>query len=286
MDDQEPTRPLNLSTPQERPLQPDPALARPDIPASSSPLSEDLTQQLLPRIDQQGSPSRLDTRQQQLPPPIFSAGMRDEDGDGTLRKVGPPQLPPFGRMRQFLDSRPGRIALPLVTLVLGLILGLSSLLWYGLSGEGSVVIISSPGQGNLVIEAETDFVTQLVSQNLTHTGLPGKVQNVHVVMSHGAQMVITGDDVYSVLVATFSRHFTIDVKPYVQACILQMQVTHADIGNLPVTTFVQSFQQTINTQLSKKPAGLPDGFTYCAVGVSTETAGLFITYRATPISQG
>lgn len=188
------------------------------------------------------------------------------------------------RTRRFLRSRAGRITIPLLALLIGLIAGFSALIWYGLSGQGAIVIVPPSARGNLIIEADKDLITQIVRNDITHAGLPGKVENVRVDLKHGALLIVQGDDVYSVLGLTISRHFTVNVQPYVKACVLQVRVLSADLGGIPVTTFVQSFQGSINQELGQKPAGLPGGFAYCTVGVRTEPGGMFVTYQAIPLT--
>jgi len=189
------------------------------------------------------------------------------------------------RSRRLNRARLWRIGVPLLTFLLGLAIGLTSLLWYGLSATGPLVIVPpSAAQGDLIIEADKSFVTQLVRNDLSTAGLPGKVENVSVDLDRGAKMVIKGDDLYSVFGVNVSRHFTITVQPYVQHCVLQMRVLSADLGGISVTGFAQSFQGKINQELAVKPSGLPGGFTYCTIGVRTEPGGMFITYRASAVT--
>lgn len=238
----------------------------------------------------QSRPTRQSPKAQPVPQPqpLLFTGISDGDVEIEIIEEVPAPLPParkqrLRRTRRWLRSRTGRIVVPLVALVLGLAVGLSSVIWYGLSGEGPLVIVPPAAQGNLVIDANKDFVTQLVRNDITGAGLPGHVQNVTVTLVHGAKMVIQGDDVYPVMFLTITKHFTVDVQPYVQSCVLQIRVTHADLSGIPVTTFVQSFQSKVNQELAKKPAGLPGGFAYCTVGVRTEPGGMFITYQAVPV---
>lgn len=210
-------------------------------------------------------------------PILFSDG-------GTLWRGRPTRSPRLPRLRRFLRSRSGRILLPLLALVLGGAVGLSSLIWYGLSGEGPLVIVPPSARGNLIIEADKDFVTQLVRNDLNKAGLPGKVEHIKVTLQRGALLVVEGDDAYAVFGVGVSRHFTVNVQPYVQACILQVRVLSANLGGIPVTTFVQSFQGNINRQLAAKPTGLPVGFAYCTVNVRTEPGGMFVTYQAVPLT--
>ena len=65
--------------------------------------------------------------------------------------------------------------------------------------------------------------------------------------------------------------------------IIVIPVVNADFSNIPVTRFAQSFENQINQQLEKRPEGLPVGFQYCNTEVRTDSAGLFVTYTATPV---
>jgi hypothetical protein len=234
---------------------------------------------------EQARPTRQLTRPQQiLPQPILFSDPEDEMLLEEQILLSPVRRQRLRRTRRWLRSRSGRVVIPLLALLIGLAAGLASVIWYGLSGEGPLVTVVPAAQGNLIVDANKDFVSQIVRNNLVNSGLPGHVQNITVTLKHGDQMIIQGDDVYPVLFTSITRHFTVDVQPYVQACVLQVRITHADLAGIPVTTFVQSFQSKINQQLAKKPVGMPSGFTYCAVGVSTEPGGMYITYQATPVT--
>lgn len=225
--------------------------------------------------DPSGSQIQVRPRRQPLPsrqrPALFSAPLLPL----RLRWLRP----------RWPQSRPGRIIGLVLIFLLGVAVGLSALFWYGLSGEGQIVIVpqARSGQGNVIVEANAAFVTQLVRQDLANAGLPGEVRDVQVQLKHGAEMIISGENVNTVFGVTLSRHFTVYMQPYVKTCILQARVLRADLGGIPVTTFVQSLQGSINQQLAQKPSGLPEGFFYCTVGVRTEPGGLFITYQATPL---
>lgn len=229
------------------------------------------------------SPRQVTKPQPQPPQPILFA-----EKEGLILLEEPLISPatrrkPWYKTRRWLRSRTGRVVIPLLTLLIGLAIGFTSVIWYGLSGEGSLVLVAPAAQGNLVVDANRAFVTQLVRNNLADAGLPGSVRNVTVDLKHGAQLVVQGDDTYSLMFLTLTKHFTIDLQPYVQACVVQVRITHADLSGIPVTTFAQSFQGGINRQLAQKPTGLPGGFTYCTVGVRTEPGGMYVTYQATPV---
>ncbi len=263
--------------------------SRRQVPPALSPDQSGLQQKsrLAPNQAQRVNATQPQPRPtRQLPPPgpqpILFSGVVVVEIEFLEEK--PPRPQRLRRTRRFLRSRTGRIIIPVLALLIGIAVGLSSLIWYGLSGEGPLVIVPPAARGNLIIQADKDFVTQLVRANLANAGLPGKVENVKVTLQHGAQMVVEGDDMYSVFGVSVSRHFTVNVQPYVRSCILQVRVVSANLGGIPVTTFVQSFQGNVNRQLAKKPTGLPEGFAYCTVGVRTEPGGMFVTYQAVPVT--
>jgi hypothetical protein len=194
-----------------------------------------------------------------------------------------PRAPRFAMVRGWLRSRTGRIVVPLIALLVGLGLGFTVIFLYGTIGEGQTVNAPSPGKGDIIVEADKVFLTELVTNNLRASGMPGDIKNVEVELAHGDQMTIKGDDVLSVLGVGVTKHFTLVVQPYVLACVLQIHVTHADLNSIPVTGFASIFENHINDELRKKPAGLPGGFQYCTTGVRTEPSAMFITYSATPI---
>jgi hypothetical protein len=194
-----------------------------------------------------------------------------------------PRSPRFARVREWLSSRTGRLVIPLVALLVGIVLGIAAIFLYGLTGEGQIVIVPSSAKGNIVVEADKEFLTQLVTKNLRDSGMPGQIENVTVDLSQGDQITVNGDDGFSVLGIGVARHFTFVVQPYVSSCVLQIHVLHADFSSIPVTGFAQVFESNINQQLQQKPQGLPSGFQYCTTGVRTESGGMFVTYLATPV---
>jgi len=206
-------------------------------------------------------------------------------GPSTL----PPQLPPpkqrFAKIRAWLRTRTGRIVVPSAALLLGLVLGVLVILLYALAISGDrpfIVTPPPPSTGNIIVQADTTYLTHLVEQNLRTSGLPGDISDVRVKLVSGAQMTITGNDHFSLLGIGVTRQFSLVAQPYVSACNLQMHVIHADVSDIPVTGLAQTFESSINAQL-QSASPLPQGFTYCATGVRTEPDGMFITYSATPI---
>lgn len=194
-----------------------------------------------------------------------------------------PRKPRFARVRGWLRGRTGRVVIPIITLLIGVVLGIAAIFLYGLSGEGQIVIVPASAKGDIIVETDKAFLTQLVTKNLRDSGLPGQIENVRVDLARGDQMTVNGDDRFSVLGIGVSKHFMFVIQPYVRSCVLQIHVVHADFSGIPVTGFAQIFESHINQQFQKKPEGLPSGFQYCTTGVRTEPAGMFVMYSATPV---
>ena len=188
----------------------------------------------------------------------------------------------FDQVRTWLRSRTGRILVPIVALLLGMVLGIAGIFLFGGSGAGPIKVASLTSRGDIIVEADSTFITQLVTKNLNNSGIPGQAQNVTVSLIAGDQMIISGEDEFPFLGVQVSRPFTFVIQPYVSSCVLKIHIVRADISNIPVTSFSQSFEDQINQQLATKPEGLPSGFEYCTSGVRTEPDGMFITYTAIP----
>ena len=192
--------------------------------------------------------------------------------------------PRFVRVRAWLRSRSGRIVVPLVALLVGLVLGVVFLLLYGLSGEGTVIITPSAGNQDIIVEADKTFITNLVRVNMQQSGMPGTIENVTVELKTGDQLTINADDAFSLLGIGITKHFQLVVQLFIASCTVHIHVIHADLSGIPVTGFVQVFESNINQQLAKNPSGLPKGFHYCASGVRTQPSAVFVSYSATPLS--
>jgi hypothetical protein len=193
-------------------------------------------------------------------------------------KLSRPRTPaPKRRSRPIL-----RIIVPIITLLLGIAIGIISLLLFGLSGDGQALPLPGPGKTDISVVADKAFITSLITAKLRQSGLPGTVQNIQIDLASGDQLTINGDDAFNVMGLGFTKHFTIIVQPYVSNCSLQIHVTHADLNSIPVTGFVSSFESIVNQQFQQKPTNLPQGFQYCATSVSTQPTGIMLTYSAIP----
>ncbi len=197
--------------------------------------------------------------------------VQDMHGKGRLERV-----------RRWLRSRTGRVLVPIMSLLVGIALGFAGIFFFGESGAGPIIVLPITSRGNIIVETDNSFITQLVAKNLNNSGMPGQAQNVTVNLIQGDQMIVSGEDVFTFVGVQVSRPFTLIVQPYVSSCVLKIHIVHADISNVPVTSFARSFEDQINQQLAIKPEGLPSGFQYCVSSVRTEPAGMFITYSAIP----
>jgi hypothetical protein len=210
--------------------------------------------------------------------------MRKQDQPPSSPLLSPVKFRFIYKLRAWLRTRTGRITLPIFTWLVGLLLGFVILLLMVVGGDGQLHSVpNNSAAGEIVVEANRAFLTDLTMQNLKTSGIPGTVKNVQVTLKNGDQMTVTGDDEFSLLGIGMVRNFTLVLQPYVTSCVLQMHVIHADVGGIPITGFVETFESNINTQLRTKPTGLPTGFTYCTVRVRTETEGMFVSYSATPV---
>ena len=191
--------------------------------------------------------------------------------------------PRFARVRGWLGSRTGRVLIPLIAMLVGIALGIMAIFLFGKSGVKQIIVVPTSSRGDIIVEADNSFITQLVRKNLNSSGMPGQIQHVNVNLIQGSQMNVRGEDVVSILGVQVIRPFSFLVQLYVSSCALKIHIVHADFSNIPVTSFAQSFESQINEQLQKRPEGLPGGFQYCATGVRTEPAGMFVIYAAIPV---
>lgn len=210
----------------------------------------------------------------------------------TIPQMPPPNTnrPPSGsrlaQVRAWLRTRPGRIVSLSVFLLIGILLGILGVLLYVFSisaDQQPLSLPAAPQTSSIVVQVSSIYISQVVQRNIQSAGLPGKVQNIHVQLAHNQAIKVTGDNVVTVLGIDTVRHITILLQPYIQDCQLHVHVLHADLGGIPVTGFVATFEGKINQQLQVKVSNLPQGFQYCTVGVHTESNAVFIIYSATPV---
>jgi len=177
-----------------------------------------------------------------------------------------------------------------MTLLLGIVLGVTGLLLYAstIATEGQVVVSPLPPPGNdIIAQVSPAYISRVVQNSLSTSGLPGNIQNVRVQLNdsdlaQSVQVTTTADDQVGVAIFQMTSHVTMVTQLFVQNCKLQANVLHGDFGGIPVTKFLKSFEGQINEQLQFKTNELPSNFTYCITGVRSKPDSLFVTLSATP----
>lgn len=202
----------------------------------------------------------------------------------------PPYIPWSPQPSPIPRSRIGHVVIPIITLLLGIVLGVLGLLLYAssISTEGPVIVTPLPPPGgDITSHISPAYMARVVQNDLPSSGLPGNVENVRVQLAdsdliHSVQLTITGDDQVGVLGFEMTRHITVVEQLFIQNCQIQVNVLHADLGGIPVTGFITAFEGQIDQQLQLKTNDLPAGFTYCVTALSSKPGGVFVTISATP----
>lgn len=202
----------------------------------------------------------------------------------------PPYIPWSPQPSPIPRSQIGHVVIPIITLLLGIALGVLGLLLYAssISTEGPVIVTPLPPPGgDIISHISPAYMARVVQNDLPSSGLPGNVENVRVQLAdsdlkHSVQLTITGDDQVGVLGFEMTRHITVVEQLFVQNCQIQVNVLHADLGGIPVTGFITAFEGQIDQQLQLKTNDLPAGFTYCVTALSSKPDGVFVTMSATP----
>ena len=68
-----------------------------------------------------------------------------QETKATLRK------PCFAQARGWLRSRTGRIVIPLITLLVGVVIGVAGLFLFGETGGGPIVIVPGSSKGDIIV---------------------------------------------------------------------------------------------------------------------------------------
>ena len=184
-----------------------------------------------------------------------------------------PQKPRRRRKRRFV--------IPGITFLLGIVLAVAAIALYIGSNSAYRTALSTPqppGSSDIVVQAGPAYITHLVDRGLRNSGLVN-ASHVQVTFERGDRMTINGDDQ---IAFGFTGHFTIVVQPLVASCLLKIHILHADLGGIPITGFVATFENQVNQQIQSKPTTLPSGFDYCETSVRTDPQGLYLTISAKP----
>lgn len=201
--------------------------------------------------------------------------------------VGRSGLTPTGKntLTQSFRTRRGNPLLAFLLFLLGIMLGILATLLFILFIAHDRVPISTPVSTqapSLTVQLSSTYLTQLVSSKLKTAGMPGDISNVQVTLTNDNQIVINGNDRFSLPFVSITRPFILTLQPYIQSCQAHVHLIHADVGNIPITDFIQRYEDQINQEIQLKAADLPSGFTYCAIGVHTQQNALSIMYSAVP----
>ncbi|HET8912282.1 MAG TPA: hypothetical protein VFN23_12500 [Ktedonobacteraceae bacterium] len=189
------------------------------------------------------------------------------------------------KLRRWLRSRKGRIIMPLLGVLVGIIVTLLVLSSISSNPPLSSPDVKSSQQGAITVSLSKNYLTGVINRNLASSTIPGKITNVQLRLTPTDRMTITGDDTVSgVLGLGVSRPFMIIAQTTVQACQPHIHILSVTIGEIPVTGVAESFESQINQSVMVSPSSLPPGFMYCAISLHTQSQGLDATFSATPIS--
>ncbi len=181
------------------------------------------------------------------------------------------------------SRRSGRVALALLMLLLGIVLGIVGSLLFAVLTSGKAAplpqVSATPTPGNVTIHADAALLAPLMEMSLQDAGLPGKITNVQLKFAEGQDMTITGNYIMSVLNKPLALPLNVELQPYPQQCRIAVHVLQANVSNIPMTSFVSSFENELNKQLLPLQNNLPVNVEYCVVGIHTDTTGLGATFE-------
>jgi hypothetical protein len=206
--------------------------------------------------------------------------------------ISPGQVePPPVRQKNASSVAPGshlwRFVAPVLLFLAGMVVGIIGFSVALLSGNADhppVAASPSPSNSALVVQAHSAYVNQIAQQQSGSFGVPGKVKNIQITFVHAGPVLVTGDDELSLFGLSMTRHFSLQVQLFVDACKPMAHVLRANFSGVPITGFVTSFEQSINQQLQGNVSGLPSGFSYCMTSIQTEPQGATITFAAQPVA--
>ena len=182
---------------------------------------------------------------------------------------------------------PLRIALALLTFIIGIVVGIAAvlLLILAMSGTNPPITTSPPQPGNITIQADATLIGPIAEKSLQDAGIPGKITNLQVQFDPGDQMTITGSYQYDVLSVSVTQNITIVLQPYVDSCNLQVHIIQANYGSIPVTGFASIFEKQINDKLQQAiPSTVLKGsYALCLSSVNTQTGSIILAFSATPL---
>jgi len=192
------------------------------------------------------------------------------------------RVPPPAKKR-----RPLRIALALLTFILGIAVGIAAvlLLILAMSGTNPPITTAPPQPGNITVQADATLIGPIAEKSLQDAGIPGKITNLQVQFDPGDQMTITGSYQYNVLSVSVTQNITIVLQPYADACNLQIRILKADYGGIPITGFASIFEKQINDKLQQviPSTVLKGSYALCLSSVNTQTGSITLAFSVTPL---
>ncbi len=197
---------------------------------------------------------------------------------------------PIGSTNAPVQPKPMRMhrgnpLIPFLLFLLGIMLGVLVTLFFILfvaRDRTPIQTTSSTQLSSVTVQVSSGYLTQLVSQKLKTSGIGGNISNVQVILTNNNQIQIRGEDRLNLVVVGITRPFTLTLQSYTQSCQPKVHLIHADFGDIPVTNFVQNYEDQINQDIQVQSSALPSGFTYCATSTHTQANALNIVYSATP----
>ena len=182
---------------------------------------------------------------------------------------------------------------PLLRLVLtffiGFMLGILVILVFLLSLGGNNTLLpvsptASPA-GNVIIHVDSTILVPLVEQGWKQSNIPGSISQVRVQFTAGDLMTISGNYHYTVFgILPITEPFSVQVQPLAEKCYPQLHIVRGSFSGIPITTFVTSFEKSINQQLQQIAKSVPVKFTYCLTGIRTDNTGLIATLKVSNLA--
>ncbi len=184
--------------------------------------------------------------------------------------------------------RPLRIALAVLTFLLGIVVGIAAVPLFFLATPSTNPPITAPPPqpGNVSVQADATLIGPIAEKSLQEAGIPGTITNLQVQFDQGDQLTITGSYQYIVLGVPVTQNVSIVLQPYVGSCSLQMHILSANYGSIPITSFASIFESKMNSKLQQvMPSTVLNGsYAVCISGVHTQTGNIILDITLTPTS--
>jgi hypothetical protein len=180
---------------------------------------------------------------------------------------------------QFFRRRVRPVLRLVLVFFIGFLLGILilSLFLFSLGGSNTPLPTSSPDKssGNVIVHVDSTILVPLIDNGWQQSNIPGSISQVQVQFTAGDLMTITGKYQYTVFgIIPITEPFSVQIQPVAQNCYPQFHVVKGSISGISITSFIASFQNTINQQLQQTVKSMPVKFTYCLISLHTDSSGL------------